>query len=159
MAGQPSQKMFEAKIVEVLASPVCQHNFVVECESKRIGRLYLPDLLFKSMTKGVHILLYATLGKRIERLVELYCSDPSYHAELKKGVTSLSPRLGKNKAEELKNLIDKGNYQPFIEYLLINYYDPLYKYPYGPSDNYALSVCTDNPEAASLEIASFLATK
>ncbi len=156
LGEQPSQKMFESRIVEVLSSPKCGAAFAVECESRRIGRLSLPDLLLNSMTGGSHILLYASMEKRIERLVNMYAGNPNNVVGLHKGIDSLTKRLGKNKAEELKAMVTRGDYAPFMEYLLVNYYDPLYRYPEGPSEQYPLSVCTDNPKTAALKIAEFM---
>ena len=43
-----------------------------------------------------------------------------------------------------------------VEYLLINYYDPLYKYPDAPSDEYDLSLFASEPQDAIQAIKVFL---
>ncbi|HEX3032515.1 MAG TPA: hypothetical protein VHS59_09795 [Bacillota bacterium] len=128
----------------------------MECESKRIGRLIVPEIVTKAMAEGRHILLYASLPKRVERSVELYCGNPEYKPALCRAVESIAQRLGRKKAEELIDQIDQDNYHDSVEYLLVNYYDPLYKYPNQPSEDYQFSVCTDDLNKAAEEIAHYV---
>jgi tRNA 2-selenouridine synthase len=156
LGQQPSQKMFEARIVEVLTSPQCATAFAIECESKRIGRLSVPDLVVKAMAEGSHILLYSSMEKRIKRLVEMYAGVAENTEGLYKAIDSLTKRLGKIKTEQLKEQVSQGDFASVVEYLLINYYDPLYSYPQEPSNQYPLSVCTDQPDIAAETITKFM---
>ncbi|HEX3031161.1 MAG TPA: tRNA 2-selenouridine(34) synthase MnmH [Bacillota bacterium] len=156
LGGQPSQKAFDSGLVDALLKPECSTRFVVECESKRIGRLMVPDIVVRAMAEGEHVLLYGSIEKRVERLVNLYCSNPDYKPELCKAVEAIASRLGRAKAEELKILIQEGDYAPCVEYLLVYYYDPLYRYPHEPTGDYRLAVCTDDMEAAAQQLAKYI---
>ncbi|HBI02802.1 MAG TPA: tRNA 2-selenouridine synthase, partial [Paenibacillaceae bacterium] len=44
----------------------------VEAESRRIGRILLPDFIMEAKDKGFHLLITASLDMRVERIYEDY---------------------------------------------------------------------------------------
>ncbi|RJQ31496.1 MAG: tRNA 2-selenouridine(34) synthase MnmH [Peptococcaceae bacterium] len=148
----PTQKMFEGNIVQVLMNAQNEGIFMVECESKRIGNLLVPRSVLASMQEGYRILLYSSLADRVRRIREIYTAGPGGNtAELQKATASLEKRLGRTKVEELNRRLAEGDYDGVFSFLLTSYYDPLYKYPDGPSPEYDLSVdSTDVAEAARI---------
>lgn len=156
IGAQPTQKQFESRLMEALLSSDQEGYFAVECESKRIGRLMIPDSFFKAMAEGGHVLVYASMEQRIRRLVAIYAGTPGNERALQQAVEALARRLGREKVEELKHLIGERQFAPVVEYLLVNYYDPLYRYPDGPSDRFACSVCADDSAAAAREILKYM---
>lgn len=154
---QPSQKMFEGFLVKELAFWESTGYVIVECESRRIGRLLLPESLVQGMREGIKILTYSSVQKRTERIIRIYGGySPENRNELKTAIESLAQRLGKNKVCELNAMLDSGNLNEVVGYLLVNYYDPLYKYPSCPSSDYNLSVDTTDFKAAAVKIKRFL---
>ncbi len=157
---QPSQKMFDGLLVQELAFWESIGYIIVECESKRIGRIILPGSLVQGMKSAVRILAYSSIEARTERIIRIYGgSSDQNREELKKAIGSLNQRLGRNKVVELNEMLDKGNINQVVQYLLISYYDPLYKYPSQPSDEYDFSVDTDDIKAAAEKIKIFLRRK
>jgi tRNA 2-selenouridine synthase len=96
------------------------------------------------------------MEKRIKRLVEMYAGVVENTQSLYKAIDSLTKRLGTIKTEQLKEQVSQGDFPAVVEYLLINYYDPLYSYPQEPSNQYPLSVCTDQPDIAAETITKFM---
>ncbi|MGI6712828.1 MAG: tRNA 2-selenouridine(34) synthase MnmH [Bacillota bacterium] len=157
LSDQPTQKMFESLLWHKLEQNKDQRFIVVECESKRIGKLILPSLFYQTMKEGKHILVYDTLPNRVKRIISEY--DPStYKNQVLEALIKLKDRLGKDKINYLKNLVIEGKYQWVVEDLLICYYDPLYKYPDHPSTQYDLSVNAANIESAAEQIIKYLLT-
>ncbi|MCL6559518.1 MAG: tRNA 2-selenouridine(34) synthase MnmH, partial [Firmicutes bacterium] len=70
--------------------------------------------------------------------------------------SSLVKRLGKARVEELNILLAERKFETVFAHLLKNYYDPLYKYPDGPSEDYHLSVDTADIEKAADVIYDFV---
>lgn len=157
MPPPPSQKSFEAALVQHLIRFAPERFIVVECESRRIGRNVIPERFFAAMQAGRHILLYDTLENRINRLVKVYVDDDQDNLhELQAAVTALEKRLGKKKVAELNELIRSRDFTTVVKVLLLEYYDPLYNYPSGPSPEYELCVDAGNIQAGAAKINEYL---
>ncbi|ACV63865.1 tRNA 2-selenouridine synthase [Desulfofarcimen acetoxidans DSM 771] len=157
LPSSPSQKKFESRIYEFFR---CSRSgvFVVECESRRLGKLLLPESLMSTMQQGYNLLLYASLRERVERIEKVYAKDMELNLEnLYEATNHLTKHLGKGKITELNELLQDKKIKEFIGYLLTEYYDPLYKYPQGPSDKYLLSINSDNINDAVIAVRSFMA--
>ncbi|MDH7578443.1 MAG: tRNA 2-selenouridine(34) synthase MnmH [Bacillota bacterium] len=152
-----SQKNFEALLVNELEKYKDSRYLIVECESRRIGNIYLPTPFFEMMQEGMRILLYNCLEQRIKRLVATYLASEQENAYLlEKAVSQLQARLGKRKTLLLSNLFEQQNYEEAVGLLLREYYDPLYHFPDGPSTNYHLSVWCGDPAGAARKIKNYL---
>lgn len=157
LAPQPSQKMFESLLVKELAFWEPAGYIIVECESRRIGRIILPAVLVNAMRPGTHILAYCPVEERIQRIKRIYAGNmDNSKGGLKTAIMSLGQRLGKQKVAELTELVDKGRLDEVVEYLLIKYYDPLYKYPSQPSSDYDLNVDTTDVQRAAKTIKEYM---
>ncbi|WP_347490898.1 tRNA 2-selenouridine(34) synthase MnmH [Desulfoscipio sp. XC116] len=153
----PGQKMFEALIERELRKAEECGIFLVECESRRLGNLYLPDALLSSMQKGCRILLYASVDNRVRRIIRDYTGgEPGNLASLQNAITRLAKYLGKDKVAELNRWLSMGNIEDVVSFLLDRYYDPLYKYPSQPSEEYDLSVNIDNMTDAVQKVSNFI---
>lgn len=153
----PAQKAFESKIVQFFTAIGDDGVFIVECESRRVGKLLVPLSLMNTMKKGYRILLYASLENRVGRIREVYTRGPGENIkELQEATSTLDKRIGRNRVEELNGMLAERKFEPVFAYLLQNYYDPLYKYPDGPSEEYNLSVDTSDIEKAAFEIYNFI---
>lgn len=155
--NQPSQKMFEGSLVQNILKYEKKKVIITECESRRIGRITLPKLFFENMKSGKHILLYDSLQNRVSRIVRMYTAETKENIEeLVKALKMLEKRIGKSRVEEFQKLIENQDFDPVIEYLFLNYYDPLYKYPDSPSNEFDLSVSTDDVFKATEEIKNYI---
>jgi len=145
--GKPnSQKQFEALVYEVLRDRKSNYVFV-EGESKRIGNIVIPNFIYKSMEKGVHILVDADLDFRTKLIIEEYTKHSSSEEEILMALEALGKYISGKNIERYKELTIKGEYETVVEELMVKYYDPMYlnginKYEY----DYKLKV--DNIEGA-----------
>lgn len=75
-----------------------QPYILVECESKRIGNIYLPDCLYQAMQTGIHILLYTDIETRVSRLIAEYTDldEPNTNA-IMMSLKALSKRFSAKK--------------------------------------------------------------
>lgn len=152
---QPSQKAFEATLYENISRNKLNYS-VIECESKRIGKLYIPDALFKKMKNGRRIHLYASSKIRAERLVEDYASFPE--DKLVESILHLKKALGNEKIDKLIDFVRRKEFGHVADILLKEYYDPLYGYPTNQTNSYDISINCDNLSGAVEEIIEFLQT-
>ena len=131
-----------------------QHPFiVVECESKRIGNVYLPDVLYQAMQCGPKVLLTARLDIRIDRLIAEYTDLVSDHQSALAGsIESLRTKLGNKKTDRLLDDLLSGRIRDVVRTLLSDYYDPLYGYETADESRFKAVVSADDLSAAANNI-------
>jgi len=151
------QKNFDALLWERLQELNDSPYLLVEGESRRIGRIFLPDFLYNAIRTGKRIKVEASLPVRVGRIVEEYTRMGE--AELEEGEAALDrlvKRLGKKLVAELKLLLRGGNLTAFVEILLREYYDPLYRKSLLPEQAYELVVQADDLKRAASQIEYYL---
>lgn len=124
--AQPSQKWFETQILACLAPFDRNKPVYVESESRKVGRLHLPDELLKHMRSSPCIEIEADLDERIAFLkqdYEIYLRDPEL---LMKQLSFIKEIVGSQVLEYWRGLIRDQNWDTFISEILQKHYDPLY---------------------------------
>lgn len=151
----PSQQKFEAILYEELKGLGRFPFIIVECESKRIGRITLPVKFFKAMQSGTQVLIYDSIENRVKRLVKEYTVVPNAIPEIRVALERLIKNLGHKKVEEYDALLEQGNLTAFTEEML-KYYDALYAYPNESSVDYEDSFSNEDPEKGVRELEDYL---
>lgn len=125
---QPSQKDFEALIENKLESFSGKYVFV-ECESYKIGKLFVPKVLHdRYYNDGVQVLVTLPIEERIKNIRDEYVNyDERFKDSLSKSLDDLSKFIGKKRVAKYKKLIQDEEYEVIIEDLIKNYYDISYK--------------------------------
>ena len=150
LGNQPSQKMFESLLFNELVRLQDEPYIIVECESRRTGRLNLPNQMFEQMKNGTHIHTYTTVEKRIERIIAEYGPDIIKIDELANSISKLNRSLGKEKVDYLLDCLKSNKVEELVRILLVDYYDPLYGYSNSSDNRYQFNISADNiKEAAS----------
>jgi tRNA 2-selenouridine synthase len=142
LGEQPSQQTFENGLaVQILLSPA--KTVLLEDESYKIGKLFLPDPLWEKLKTAPLVVLESMKEERVQRIFDEYVrEETTQHGlettfeKLESNLLKLRPRLGgANTSECLKTLqaakeggwLEPSAHAPWIEVLLDDYYDPLYK--------------------------------
>lgn len=155
LGDPPTQKAFEAQLYEELQAFKNWPYIIVECESKRIGRVTLPANFHQAMQIGTQILLYDSLENRVRRLLNEYMQVPDALLQIRAALQRLTKLLGHEKINELNHLLDTDK-EIFTGRLLKEYYDPLYAYPNEPSPEFALNLNNEDPMVTAKELERFL---
>lgn len=156
--GKPeTAQNFDAQLFKELIRVNEYPAVLVECESKRIGNVYLPSILYQSMQRGKKILVQANLEIRVERLLEdyLHAGRDNTPAVID-SIRTLSKRLGTKRAEQLIAAYESGESKEVVKTLLVDYYDPLYGYETADLANYDLCVNADDLDQAAAEIGKYI---
>lgn len=120
---------------------------IVESESPRVGRVYLPNELVEKMKTGIHILVECSEQTRISRIVDEYIWDrgtgplsqgqgtcppvPQNNgvlAEIRDSINRLEGEIGRKKTAELLDLLGEKKYREVVRILLEDHYDPKYRH-------------------------------
>jgi len=122
---QPTVEQFENLMAEQLmhfdpALPVW-----VENESRRIGRIILPDLFYALILKSPLIDIQKSDEERVAHIAEEYGDLPT--EELIAAVNRLKKKLGGLRTQEAIDAILAGNHEAWITNLLL-YYDKTYEF-------------------------------
>lgn len=122
---QPTVEQFENLLAENLFDLNPTLPTWIENESRKIGRLILPDQLFAQMMSSPLIDVQKTLEERIDHIATEYGHLPE--DSLISAVTRLQKRLGGLRTQEAIEAIQEKNSAFWIANLLI-YYDKTYEF-------------------------------
>jgi len=124
---QPSQKEFQNRLFFELLNKDVNRPIFIEGESKRIGKIILPDLLYKRMGDGVRIEITAPIDQRVQRIMKDYIEvddDFFYYC-----IDRITPYIKKDAKEEAISAYKEKNLAQVSKLLLLDYYDKVYKKP------------------------------
>ncbi len=122
---QPTVEQFENLLAESLKDLNPTVPTWIENESRKIGRLILPDRLFEQMSKAPLVDIQKTSEERSSLIATEYGNLPE--DELISAVKRLQKRLGGLRTQEAIAAIQEKNHQSWISNLLI-YYDKTYEF-------------------------------
>jgi tRNA 2-selenouridine synthase len=125
--AQPSQKWFETQIHEKLSRFDTNKVVFVESESRKVGRLHLPDDLLIQMRQSPCIEIQASLEERVAFLIDDYAVYIQNPELLIKQLSFIKEFLGAQVLESWKTLIQEGKWHQLVSELLEKHYDPLYQ--------------------------------
>ncbi len=151
-----SQKAFESLLLRAYQSFESSIVFT-ESESKRVGRVILPDFMFNDMVNGYHVLIKTSMKNRINNIMEDYIDVdiPDRNNRIIEAISKLRKRLGNDKVNELIGEVNAGDYYSAIETLMVDYYDPLYEYSIKKVEQYDLIIEYEDKNLAVNELIKF----
>jgi len=126
-APQPSQKMFESRLLTTLEKLDSAQPVFVEAESRRIGVLQVPDALICAMRAAPCLRIDAGRAARTDFLLSDYAYFLQRPAWL---IQQLGHLRGLQSHETLARwnaLIEAGDFHALVDELLEKHYDPLYQ--------------------------------
>jgi tRNA 2-selenouridine synthase len=153
LGDQPTQKNFDGYLWAALRTLKSGVVFM-EAESRKIGRIAVPDSILKYIQTGIPILVTGSVDKRAERIAADYLklSKASEDSPIDSGLElleSLRSRLGNEMVTEIKARVLAGDILAAVRMLLIEYYDPLYARQIARYEPFAVTVDGDDINAAA----------
>ena len=125
-ASQPSQKAFESGIWQQLRHFDAGQPVFIEAESKKVGRLRVPDALMEQMRAADCTAVQLDTAHRVRLLMEDYdhfVGDPD---KLNVQLALLTQLHGREKIARWQQLATSGQMAGLVEELLVQHYDPAY---------------------------------
>ena len=125
---QPSQKMFETRLLQALAGFDAGRPVYVEAESRRIGNVSLPGALFAALLAAPRRLIEADRQSRVDFLLADYAHLAVPGAEtLGKQLERLRGLQSNEVVARWQALAAAGDFRRLVDELLERHYDPLYR--------------------------------
>lgn len=124
---QPSQKLFETKIWNELSKfDETNTKIWVESESRKIGKLSIPNNLFSKMTIGNIVTIKLPLETRIKFILKDYeylTNDSNLLINL---IEKIKKYIQKDEYSIIMNSINDNNFYNIVKNLLLYHYDKFY---------------------------------
>ncbi len=124
---EPSnQRSFDSSLAQTVAT-LGEEPFFIEGESRKIGRVYIPQPLALAMKEAILVNVHCSLDTRIRRIIEDYpVTDREVMVEIEVILKSLTRKLGGGEVEKMCRLLRNGELQELVRILLVDYYDKRY---------------------------------
>ncbi|WP_409293171.1 tRNA 2-selenouridine(34) synthase MnmH [Peribacillus sp. SCS-37] len=151
-----NQKMFEALLFEELTQMKDSPFILFEAESRRIGKVVLPDFVDQKKLSGKQIFIDMPLEERVKHILDDY--QPWLHQEESiKAFKKIERRIHTPIAAEIGSSLERGDFETAVALLLKHYYDPRYDFSKGnyPKENIK-TIKAKNAEEALLALKKFL---
>lgn len=132
-AAQPPQKWFESLVRERLSAFAPARPVFVEAESRRIGRLTVPETLMAAIRAGACLSLEADLAARVALLEDEYAHLVADVESLCAKLALLTNRHGRERIAAWQSLARSGRIAELVADLLERHYDPAYQRSTGGS--------------------------
>lgn len=126
-APQPSQKMFESRLLSALECLDRSRTVVVEAESSKVGEINLPPGLWKAMADAPRIVVAAPRGARARYLTQAYADIVAEPAALLATLAKLPPHHGAKRLAEWRELAAAAAFEALADSLIEHHYDPAYQ--------------------------------
>jgi tRNA 2-selenouridine synthase len=124
---QPSQKMFESRLLGILGGLDPARSVVVEAESSKVGERMVPPALWQAMTAAPRIELAAAPDARARYLVGAYRDIVQDRAALDEALRRLPTPPGRKRLAAWGELADAGDFEALALALMELHYDPAYR--------------------------------
>ncbi|WP_308639705.1 tRNA 2-selenouridine(34) synthase MnmH [Paenibacillus silvisoli] len=120
-----NQKMFDALLIEGLLANRNESIMAIEAESRRIGKVILPEAVVAKKEEGIPIVIDLPIQERVKHIIEDY--QPWQNPEAcMNAFKRIKNRIHTPIAHEIQGCLETERYEAAVEMLLVYYYDPRY---------------------------------
>jgi len=125
---EPSnQKKFESLLVDELLRYKDEPYVFIEGESKRIGKVSLPEFLYSKKENASQLFINIPLKVRIQNILDDY-QPWNYSDEFNEAFQLIKKNVHTPIAKQIEVDLKHGDYESATNFLLEYYYDPKYKH-------------------------------
>jgi len=150
-----NQKTFDSNIYQTLKEIQGANAVVLEAESKRIGKVMIPDHIITAKENGHHILVKASIETRVKRIIDEY--QPYDHfADIHASWMKIEKRLPTEIRQLIHTALKENDFHTVTTLLLQYYYDPRYQYSTDQYQGDFFTVYSDDFNHAAEEIYRFI---
>ncbi len=151
-----NQKTFDSLLVDELLHLRNSPYMLMEAESKRIGRVVLPERLLEKKERGVHLLVELPMEARIRTILDDY-QPWDHHEACMEAFKGIKARIHTPIAAEIESCLSTERYDRAVEMMLTHYYDPRYEHSTQQYEDVKFdTIRVDSVEEAALAVESRL---
>ena len=124
---QPTQKHFETLLYQTLTGFDPNRPVYVEAESRKIGRLHVPEVLIECIRQGHCLHIDADIEARVSFLLGDYAYFFEQPALLNERLGALRSLVGGEQLATWQQQVAAAQWDVLVRSLLARHYDPLYQ--------------------------------
>lgn len=156
-----NQKTFDSLLYKRLMEMEGSPYFLMEAESKRIGKATQPDELMTKKINGIHIYLHTSMEARVKHIANEYIYPYEqaqwYFDEIKQNLERILPRIKDSEIKaQLQDYLNNRQYTKMIKILLEDYYDPKYDHKKQEYIGEFIDIYAESHQEAAEKIAAKL---
>ena len=137
---QPSQKLFESRLLVALDGLDPARPVIVEAESSKVGERLVPPALWEALAAAPRLELAATAEARARYLARTYGDIARDRAALDEALRRLPTWPGRKRLEAWSQLAEAGDVAALALELVSLHYDPAYRRSSGKDARPSLGV-------------------
>jgi tRNA 2-selenouridine synthase len=122
-----NQKTFDSLLVTELLNLQDRPYILLEGESKRIGKVVLPDFIVNKKEAGTHLFIQMPVEERVRHIIEDY-RPWDHKEEVMEAFKRLKNRIHTPAAKEIETALRQNHYEQAVRLLSEYYYDPRYEH-------------------------------
>ncbi|WP_199617051.1 tRNA 2-selenouridine(34) synthase MnmH [Paenibacillus alkalitolerans] len=122
-----NQKTFDSLLIHELIKHKNHPYFIMEAESKRIGKITVPEFLLSSKKKGLHIFLDMPREERVRNIINDY-NPQQYQEQFIEAFQKIKRHIHTPIAKDIEEHLRTGTFEQAFRLLLEYYYDPKYEH-------------------------------
>ena len=123
---QPTQKTFDSLVLDVLRRFDPARPVWVEAESKKVGRLLVPEELTAAMRRATTVHLGVPMAERVRLCREDYAHFAADPQSMVARLAPLKPLVGGEELARWQSLAERGQVDELFERVMTQHYDPAY---------------------------------
>lgn len=123
---QPTQKLFDSKVLEELRHFDPRRPVWVEAESKKIGNVQLPETLFEAMHRSRVFRVVTPMSERVAMWLEDYPHLAADPVGMVSKLEPLKPLVGGEVLEQWRKMAEGRCVAELFEKVMVDHYDPCY---------------------------------
>ena len=124
---QPSQKMFEGRLLTALEALDLTRPIVAEAESSKVGDRTVPPVIWTAMAEAPRIALRVPPAERARYLARHYADVVADRAAFDATLARLPVYPGRRALSGWRDLADAGDLEGLAADLIESHYDPAYE--------------------------------
>ncbi len=154
-----NQKTFDSLLIEDLER-LKQSDFVLlEGESRRIGKVLLPDFLLEKKEQGIQFFIDLPIEERVTNILDDY-QPWDHEQECMDAFKKIKRRMHTPIAQQIETELTSNNYSLAVRLLLEYYYDPLYEHSINQyREDQIITIHAANIDEAVSSIRDYLRVK
>lgn len=121
------QKKFDSLLVQAMKRFENEPFVFIEGESKRIGRVVLPDFLYDKKENGKQLFIHLPFELRVKIILDEY-HPMDYADKFMEAFQFIKKRIHTPIAKEIEEALQANDYAKAVKLLLEFYYDPRYEH-------------------------------
>ncbi|WMM90266.1 tRNA 2-selenouridine(34) synthase MnmH [Heyndrickxia coagulans] len=125
-----NQKTFDALLAERILQLKNAPYILMEAESKRIGKVVVPEFLMENKARGTKIMIELPVEERVRNILDDYRPWENKEACIR-AFQSIKERIHTPVAKEIEKDLQTERYHEAVKWLLEYYYDPRYDHSLG----------------------------